>query len=105
MRNKKETTFMIVSFFVGATGFEPAATWSQTRSATGLRYTPRGIVAFKCCSLFASAKVAPFSECYKLFQHFFLFFLFPLFFCEDFSSNGCIRILLLNIFNVKNDFM
>ena len=40
MRNKKETTFMIVSFFVGATGFEPAAAWSQTRSATGLRYTP-----------------------------------------------------------------
>ena len=27
--------------FVGATGFEPATTWSQTRSATGLRYTPR----------------------------------------------------------------
>ncbi len=26
--------------FVGATGFEPAAAWSQTRSATGLRYTP-----------------------------------------------------------------
>ena len=25
---------------VGATGFEPAAAWSQTRSATGLRYTP-----------------------------------------------------------------
>ena len=27
--------------FVGATGFEPAAAWSQTRSATGLRYTPK----------------------------------------------------------------
>ena len=25
---------------VGATGFEPATAWSQTRSATGLRYTP-----------------------------------------------------------------
>ena len=25
---------------VGVTGFEPATTWSQTRSATGLRYTP-----------------------------------------------------------------
>ena len=25
---------------VGATGFEPATTWSQTRCATGLRYTP-----------------------------------------------------------------
>ena len=28
------------SLCVGATGFEPATTWSQTRSATGLRYTP-----------------------------------------------------------------
>ena len=27
-------------FLVGATGFEPATTWSQTRRATGLRYTP-----------------------------------------------------------------
>ena len=25
---------------VGAAGFEPATTWSQTRRATGLRYTP-----------------------------------------------------------------
>ena len=25
---------------VGATGFEPATTWSQTRCATGLRYAP-----------------------------------------------------------------
>ena len=31
---------MSISFSVGATGFEPAAAWSQTRSATGLRYTP-----------------------------------------------------------------
>lgn len=31
---------MRILFFVGATGFEPAAAWSQTRSATGLRYTP-----------------------------------------------------------------
>ena len=29
--------------FVGATGFEPAAAWSQTRSATGLRYTPNAL--------------------------------------------------------------
>ena len=35
--------------FVGATGFEPAAAWSQTRSATGLRYTP---LALKTCLLF-----------------------------------------------------
>ena len=25
---------------VGVTGFEPATPWSQTRCATGLRYTP-----------------------------------------------------------------
>ncbi len=30
----------IFYLYVGATGFEPATTWSQTRSATGLRYTP-----------------------------------------------------------------
>lgn len=32
-------------FFVGATGFEPAAAWSQTRSATGLRYTPSPLLS------------------------------------------------------------
>ena len=26
--------------FVGETGFEPATLWSQTRCATGLRYSP-----------------------------------------------------------------
>ena len=39
---QKETREKRVSFCVGATGFEPAAAWSQTRSATGLRYTPKG---------------------------------------------------------------
>ena len=29
---------------VGATGFEPATAWSQTRSATGLRYTPNAFL-------------------------------------------------------------
>lgn len=37
---------------VGATGFEPATTWSQTRSATGLRYTPLYLIL-----IFATAKV------------------------------------------------
>ena len=32
--------------FVGATGFEPATTWSQTRRATGLRYTPFAELAY-----------------------------------------------------------
>ena len=27
-------------FLVGETGFEPATPWSQTRCATGLRYSP-----------------------------------------------------------------
>ncbi len=27
--------------FVGETGFEPATPWSQTRCATGLRYSPK----------------------------------------------------------------
>ena len=38
----KKSSLLIASFFafVGATGFEPATAWSQTRSATGLRYTP-----------------------------------------------------------------
>ena len=40
--NKKEVFRFIGKplFCVGATGFEPATTWSQTRRATGLRYTP-----------------------------------------------------------------
>ena len=29
---------------VGVTGFEPATAWSQTRSATGLRYTPNAFL-------------------------------------------------------------
>ena len=35
-----ETLIIENLHFVGATGFEPATTWSQTRRATGLRYTP-----------------------------------------------------------------
>ena len=30
-----------VFFFVGVQGFEPWTPWSQTRCATGLRYTPK----------------------------------------------------------------
>ena len=37
---------------VGATGFEPATTWSQTRSATGLRYTSLYLIL-----IFSTAKV------------------------------------------------
>ncbi len=30
--------------FVGVPGFEPGTPWSQTRCATGLRYTPMTLV-------------------------------------------------------------
>ena len=43
-------------YFVGVTGFEPATAWSQTRSATGLRYAPN-----------TSAKLYNFSHMSKLF--------------------------------------
>ena len=41
--NKKASDNNMSKAFVGATGFEPAAAWSQTRSATGLRYTPNAL--------------------------------------------------------------
>ena len=33
-------TLNFINLMVGKTGFEPATLWSQTRYATGLRYTP-----------------------------------------------------------------
>ena len=36
-RKRRGVSYM----FVGVTGFEPATLWSQTRYATGLRYTPK----------------------------------------------------------------
>jgi hypothetical protein len=40
----KTQDFRLGFFFdVGAAGFEPAAPWSQTRCATGLRYAPNNI--------------------------------------------------------------
>ena len=39
---KKETTVKtVVSFLVGVAGLEPTASWSRTKHATKLRYTPR----------------------------------------------------------------
>ena len=35
------TLLHLLYILVGATGFEPATTWSQTRCATGLRYAPK----------------------------------------------------------------
>ena len=49
----KHLTFKVV----GVTGFEPATPWSQTRCATGLRYTPNACPFGK-----RGAKVRPFSE-------------------------------------------
>ena len=64
------------SFFiynVGATGFEPAAAWSQTRSATGLRYTPLHY-SENAFLVFACAKVQHFSEICKFFGNYLIIF-------------------------------
>ena len=58
---------------VGATGFEPAAAWSQTRSATGLRYTPMHH-SEKPFLVFAGAKVQQFSEICKFFSNYLIIF-------------------------------
>ncbi len=39
-KKAKKIRFFLAFLKVGATGFEPATTCSQNRSATGLRYTP-----------------------------------------------------------------
>ena len=39
-KKAKKIKFFLAFLKVGATGFEPATTSSQNRSATGLRYTP-----------------------------------------------------------------
>lgn len=66
--------------FVGATGFEPATTWSQTRSATGLRYTPLFRIA--------SAKVTSFSDPCKFSYMFFLKFSFAILRLESRKDDG-----------------
>ena len=66
--------------FVGATGFEPAAAWSQTRSATGLRYTPK---AQHLC--LASAKVEVFRLTTKCFILFFIIFVNTAPICSSFA--------------------
>ena len=46
---------------VGVPGFEPGTPWSQTRCATGLRYTPMPFVFVKDLASFKSvAKVSNF---------------------------------------------
>ena len=44
-KKAKKIRFFLAFLKVGATGFEPATTCSQNRSATGLRYTPLTIEA------------------------------------------------------------
>ena len=39
-KKAKKIIYFLAFLKVGATGFEPATTCSQNRSATGLRYTP-----------------------------------------------------------------
>jgi hypothetical protein len=50
-KQKKSPDFRLETFNknVGVAGFEPAASWSQTRRDTGLRYTPKRFakVSFK----------------------------------------------------------
>ena len=65
--NKKAKQLYSYLTFVGATGFEPATTWSQTRYTTGLCYTPLQLL----CFLIASAKVALYFEPPKLLETFF----------------------------------
>jgi hypothetical protein len=47
-RNEKgqTNTKVDLSYQVGETGFEPATPWSQTRCATGLRYSPGKIYSW-----------------------------------------------------------
>ena len=40
-KKAKKIIYFLAFLKVGATGFEPATTCSQNRSATGLRYPPR----------------------------------------------------------------
>ena len=72
------TTWLLIS--VGATGFEPATAWSQTRSATGLRYTPLFPIA--------SAKVTSFSDPCKFSCMFFLKFSFTILTTESHEKKG-----------------
>ena len=72
------TTWLLIS--VGATGFEPATAWSQTRSATGLRYTPLFRIA--------SAKITPFSDPCKFSYMFFLKFSFAILGAENHKGKG-----------------
>lgn len=64
---KKEAPTRCESFwcclYVGATGFEPATTWSQTRCATGLRYAPLQYVGSKVERHIANLRV----QSYKYF--------------------------------------
>ena len=47
--DKRLKVSRLSDFLVGKTGFEPATTWSQTRSATGLRYFPLCLFLFCEC--------------------------------------------------------
>ena len=38
---KKASQISLKGFYVGEPGFEPGTPWSQTKCATGLRYTPK----------------------------------------------------------------
>ncbi len=43
-KKRAQKLLSTLSLFVGVPGFEPGTPWSQTRCATGLRYTPMTFV-------------------------------------------------------------
>lgn len=47
-RKRKSPPLIKWRAMVGVPGFEPGTPWSQTRCATGLRYTPINIFVVSC---------------------------------------------------------
>ena len=56
-KKAKKIRFFLAFLKVGATGFEPATTCSQNRSATGLRYTPLIELIYLAFSLISELRV------------------------------------------------
>ena len=52
---KEGTSLGHTFFFIGVTGFEPAASWSRTKHSTGLSHTPITIVVYHKCLILSIA--------------------------------------------------
>ena len=79
-RNIKKTSHNRLVFLVGVTGLEPAASWSRTKRATKLRYTPLFLayIFYILFLFFASVSAMFYDICVKLYfyilcQYFFAF--------------------------------